>query len=162
MRRTLTVIAAGLFLLVLTGCGGSRGEVRDLTGSKATDEGAAAPTVLTGGTVDVAMNEFSFEPSTFTVKKETTVRFHFVNDGKVEHEAVIGDMNVQMEHAAEMSKGGQHQEAMGKEATPEIELGPNKTGTLEYTFNEPGQLLVGCHIPGHWDAGMKATITVTA
>jgi uncharacterized cupredoxin-like copper-binding protein len=162
MRRTVAIVAAGLFVLALSGCGGSRGEVRDLTGSKAADEQAAAPTVLTGGAVDVAMDEFSFTPAKFTVKKGTAVRFHFVNHGKVEHEAVVGDMDAQMEHAAEMGNGGHHDEAMGEGATPEIELEPGKAGTLDYTFDQPGEFLIGCHVPGHWDAGMKATITVTA
>jgi uncharacterized cupredoxin-like copper-binding protein len=41
-----------------------------------------------------------------------------------------------------------------------ITLQPGETKTLEYTFEEAGELLAGCHEPGHYDAGMVATITV--
>lgn len=31
---------------------------------------------------------------------------------------------------------------------------------FEYTFEETGQLLAGCHEPGHYDGGMVATIVI--
>ena len=30
-----------------------------------------------------------------------------------------------------------------------------------YTFDQPGPLEYGCHVPGHYPAGMRGTITVT-
>jgi len=30
-----------------------------------------------------------------------------------------------------------------------------------YTFKSPGTLLFGCHVAGHYAAGMAGTITVT-
>lgn len=41
-----------------------------------------------------------------------------------------------------------------------IEVAPGATGDLTYTFDEPGTLLLGCHEPGHYEAGMVATIVV--
>ncbi|HEX7173009.1 MAG TPA: hypothetical protein VF365_10425 [Candidatus Limnocylindria bacterium] len=26
-----------------------------------------------------------------------------------------------------------------------------------HTFDEPGELLIGCHVDGHYDAGMRGT-----
>jgi uncharacterized cupredoxin-like copper-binding protein len=32
---------------------------------------------------------------------------------------------------------------------------------LVHTFDQPGTLEYGCHVPGHYAAGMLGTITVT-
>jgi uncharacterized cupredoxin-like copper-binding protein len=32
---------------------------------------------------------------------------------------------------------------------------------LVYTFDQPGTLEYGCHVPGHYPAGMRGTIVVT-
>ena len=41
-----------------------------------------------------------------------------------------------------------------------IGLRPGETKELTYTFAEAGMTLAGCHVPGHYDGGMKAQITV--
>ena len=41
-----------------------------------------------------------------------------------------------------------------------VSVEPGQTKTLELTFARAGTLEVGCHVPGHWDAGMRGTITV--
>ena len=38
---------------------------------------------------------------------------------------------------------------------------PGETKTLDYTIVTPGAYKVGCHVNGHYAAGMKAAITVT-
>lgn len=42
-----------------------------------------------------------------------------------------------------------------------VVLSPGRTGKLSYTFDQPDNLFIGCHVPTHWDAGMKVAITVT-
>lgn len=39
---------------------------------------------------------------------------------------------------------------------------PGETVPVLATFDEPGELLIGCHQPGHWEAGMRGTVTVLA
>jgi uncharacterized cupredoxin-like copper-binding protein len=39
-------------------------------------------------------------------------------------------------------------------------VAPGDTGELTYTFDEAGPLEVGCHEPGHYDAGMKIAVNV--
>lgn len=34
------------------------------------------------------------------------------------------------------------------------------TETLEYTFERAGEILAGCHEPGHYEAGMVTSMTV--
>jgi uncharacterized cupredoxin-like copper-binding protein len=37
---------------------------------------------------------------------------------------------------------------------------PGATRHLTWTFDKPGVVLYGCHVLGHWAAGMKGTIVV--
>jgi len=38
---------------------------------------------------------------------------------------------------------------------------PGSSGEITITFDQPGQLILGCHEPGHWESGMHATIDIT-
>lgn len=147
-----SAMALGLWMLVAAACGGPRGEVTDLTASHTASEQSQA-TAVGGAEVAVSMSDFAYSPSSFTVKVGTTVRFVFTNEGLVEHEAVVGDEEAQ--GAAEEAGGS------GQVSDTRVEVLPGETRALPYTFALPGVLVLGCHFPGHWDAGMRATITVT-
>ena len=41
-----------------------------------------------------------------------------------------------------------------------VTIGPGETVSVLARFDEPGETLFGCHQPGHWEVGMKGTITV--
>ena len=45
-------------------------------------------------------------------------------------------------------------------ATGALTVPPGQTRRLTWTFDEPGTVLYGCHVLGHWAAGMKGTIVV--
>ncbi len=170
MRRLF--ILASAIALVASACGGSRGEVTDLTGGvTAGGQEETAVELLDGSTVDVLMDEFAFSPSSFTVKAGSTVTFSFTNEGAAVHEGLIADEEGVQEHMAEMTGMAEMSEPE-KEASEEpvapvapvagVDVQPGETGTLEYAFDEPGELILGCLYPGHYEAGMKATITVVA
>ncbi|HWD72252.1 MAG TPA: heavy metal translocating P-type ATPase, partial [Actinomycetota bacterium] len=108
-------------------------------------------------TIDVAMTDDAYGPSTMAVATGQTVRFLFRNEGTVVHEALIGDATVQAEHDAGMSTGPAH--APG--GLPMVSVAPGATGELVYTFTRPGTVLIGCHEPGHYALGMRAVITVS-
>lgn len=38
---------------------------------------------------------------------------------------------------------------------------PGATDAFRYTFEQAGEILAGCHEPGHYEAGMVAGMTVT-
>jgi uncharacterized cupredoxin-like copper-binding protein len=101
-------------------------------------------------------DELRFEPESMTVAAGETVRFVVHNAGATDHEFLIGDEAAQARYAAEMADG--HDDAHSRGAG--IALGAGKTGEVTYTFDEPGELLIGCHEPGHYDGGMVARITV--
>ena len=102
-------------------------------------------------------DELRFEPDAFSVAAGETVRFEVTNEGQSAHEFLIGDQAAQADFAAEMADGGMHHETDAG-----VSLDPGQTDSFEYTFDaEAGELLAGCHEPGHYDGGMVATITVT-
>lgn len=139
MSRMLTVVAlAGLAVAIAACSGGANGADR---------------------TVSVRMfDDMRYEPDRFDVNAGQVVRFEVTNSGEVRHEFFIGTTDEHREHADEMRERGHADEAHANPAAVTVE--PGATGTLEYTFAGAGELLVGCHEPGHYEAGMVAPITV--
>lgn len=86
-----------------------------------------------------------------------TVRFEVTNSGASPHEFYLGDAEAQEHHAEEMA------DMDGEEMHDEedgIAVEPGATETLEYTFERAGEILAGCHEPGHYEAGMVASMTI--
>lgn len=115
-------------------------------------------------TIDVETVEqggFSYEPSAIEVSAGETVTFRVHNVGEAVHEFVLGDQATQREHEAEMqamtSEGAM---VMGDEANA-LAILPGATKSLTWTFTAPGELIYGCHQPGHYEAGMRGDLTVS-
>jgi Cu+-exporting ATPase len=102
-------------------------------------------------------DQLRFNPSEIDVREGETVAFTITNSGSSEHEFVIGDAAVQAEHEAEMAGGMDDMDVDGANA---VSIPAGKIATLIYTFDQPGTLLYGCHVAGHYAAGMEGTITV--
>ena len=103
-------------------------------------------------------DDMRYDPAKFDFFAGDTVRFEVTNEGSLRHEFFVGDVAAQEEHAAEMREtdgsGMAHDDPNG------VTVEPGETETLEITFDESGELQVGCHEPGHFEAGMAAPITV--
>lgn len=151
-RRTSMLAAATIATLVLAACGTERSADN------------AAPPAADGTTViEVTMTDMAFTPTVVAVEAGETVTLRFRNDGQAIHEAVIGDAAFQQEHADEMAAmgtSGTMHHGTSDEPAPLV-VQPGQTGDLTYTAPAAGSLLIGCHQPGHWEAGMKASIDVT-
>jgi uncharacterized cupredoxin-like copper-binding protein len=94
-----------------------------------------------------------FQPSSFTVEAGTSVRFVVRNSDPIDHEFIVGGPHIQHKHEI-----GTHQ---SHGAIPgEISIPAGTTRATTYEFEEPGTVLVGCHLPGHYEFGMKGRITV--
>lgn len=104
-----------------------------------------------------ALDVLEFDPEMLEVQSGESITFVVTNDGKNVHEFVVGDESYQQEHATEMSGG----EQMGAGAN-QIEIEPGATKSLAWTFTQPGEVLFGCHEPGHYEGGMVGTIRVTS
>jgi P-type Cu+ transporter len=103
---------------------------------------------------------FRFSPDAITVTKGDTVAFVISNDSAVAHEFVIGDEQVQAEHEQEMVTGAETMDSSNGGKPDAVEVPAHATVTLVYTFDTAGSLIMGCHVPGHYAAGMRGTITV--
>lgn len=101
-----------------------------------------------------------FEPADLTVARGETVTFRVTNAGIALHDFTLGDAATQEEHAAMMATMGADAAHMAGEPNTVL-IAVGETRELTWTFTEPGEVLIGCHQPGHYEAGMKATVTVT-
>ncbi|HEX2373815.1 MAG TPA: plastocyanin/azurin family copper-binding protein [Actinomycetota bacterium] len=129
----------------------------------------AGPAWATGAPVRVVMNDrFRYRPAAIMVRAGRRVTFAVTNAGKLPHEFVLGDRATQLDHERRMQTAptGAHvhgpstHPAQG--ATGALTVPPGETRRLSWTFDEPGIVLYGCHVLGHWSAGMKGTIVVLA
>jgi uncharacterized cupredoxin-like copper-binding protein len=143
---SLTRLALIPFVVLVVACS-SNGASPPATG-----EPADATTRIEVGLTD----SLRIEPAAMTVPAGVPVTFVVTNEGAIEHEFVLGDEATQAAHEAEMASGG-----MGHDTANSITLAAGETKELTFTFEAPGETLAGCHLPGHYDGGMRATITIT-
>jgi uncharacterized cupredoxin-like copper-binding protein len=145
------------------------------------------PTWATGGPVRVVMNDrFRYRPSQIMVRAGRRVTFVVTNAGKLPHEFILGDRAAQLDHerqmrqAAPMADGHTHlhgDDPMDHDSMDHgsmdhadhadagagaLTVPPGESRRLTWTFHDPGIVLYGCHVLGHWAAGMRGTIVVLA
>ena len=103
-----------------------------------------------------------FDPGTIAVHEGETIRFLLENPTVAPHDFTLGDMDAQMHHHEEMSAGMGHEHGgTGANGMPgAVSLEPGESAEVIVTFSEPGEVLIGCHIPGHWEAGMRGALLV--
>lgn len=105
-------------------------------------------------TVEVkATDDMEFIMDLGSIRRGETIEFVVTNVGQIPHEFSIGDRNSQQAHA-DMMRQHPH---MGHHHDPAaLTLAPGETKSLVWTFNKPvqGEIVFGCHLPGHWEAGM--------
>ena len=145
MHRIRLALVLGLGI-ALTACGTGDG------GASSDPSSDADPRTITATLSDdmaIQLSESDFEVG-------ETVRFEVTNEGAIPHEFYVGDAEAQEHHAEEMAEMG----AMGHDEPDGVAVEPGATETFEYSFEQPGQILAGCHEAGHYDAGMVASMTV--
>jgi uncharacterized cupredoxin-like copper-binding protein len=131
-----------------------------------------------------------FDPDLIEVTAGETIEFVLTNPTSVAHDFTVGDLEAQEAHEAQMAAGMDHDEDMdmadddadhdedmdmadddadhahGEASAPglpaPVSVEPGETVSVLGTFAEPGDVLIGCHEPGHWAAGMKGLIRVGA
>lgn len=107
-----------------------------------------------------ALDELAFDPETIEVAAGEVITFEVTNNGVTQHEFTLGDEHAQEEHETEMAEMAEEGMAMHDEPNA-ITVAAGETKTLTWHFTETGEVLFGCHEPGHYGAGMVGTITVT-
>ena len=119
--------------------------------------GCAGGTANETRTIEVTMtDDLRYDPDEINVSIGESVRFVVTNAGGAVHEFLIGSAQQQEVFEQEMADehGGEHAAEAG------VTVDPGQTAEFTYTFVEAGELLVGCHQPGHYDGGMVADLTV--
>jgi uncharacterized cupredoxin-like copper-binding protein len=105
-------------------------------------------------TVDITIHHSRFLPANIEVAPGTTVRFVLHNTDPIDHEFILGDEQVQLVH--EQGAEAHHPPRPGEVSVP-----AGETVVTIYTFPEtPGELIFGCHLPGHYDFGMRGAVTI--
>lgn len=149
--------------------------------------GTAGTTAGTGGTtrVEITMKEFAYAPDHVEVPAGVPVEITLRNDGSVEHEWMVGrDPRDGGGYEADLLAMAQIEVVEGEDYVfgemgetdhtgttgaeehhgTEVEVEPGGHVTLRVTFpaDAVGTWEMGCFVPGHYEAGMKGTFTVTA
>jgi uncharacterized cupredoxin-like copper-binding protein len=138
-----TLIIGLLTLVALTGCLGSDQKANELT---------------------VITSEFKFELSTDTVNSGA-LTLTVNNNGKIPYELMIYNPSDIDEILAMHTTGGEHgEDHLKMEDTVMFEimedhLPPGASEKTTITL-QPGTYEIGCHLPGHYQGGMKSTLNV--
>lgn len=143
MRASITLVAIAL-AVVLAACS---------AGATSSPDAGEEPRTVAATLHD----DMRIELSETDFRVGETVIFEVTNEGVARHEFYLGDEEAQMHHAdemADMGSGMMHDEEDG------VTVEPGETKTLEYTFHAAGEMLAGCHEPGHYEAGMSAPMMV--
>lgn len=106
----------------------------------------------------IMIDEMKFQPDELTIKQGETIHFQIENKGEILHEMVIGSEKELIEHAKLMERFPEMEHA-----EPFMAHVPEQSkGEIYWTFDKPGVFHFGCLIPGHFAAGMRGRIVVTA
>jgi uncharacterized cupredoxin-like copper-binding protein len=103
--------------------------------------------------VEISIHHSRFQPSELSFPAGTEVRFVIRNTDPIDHEFILGNQEVQDRH--ETGTEPHHGAIPGEVSIPAGEI-----AATTYRFGEPGMLLLGCHLPGHWDYGMRGLVVV--
>lgn len=140
-------MSVSLLLLALTACGGSKGNT------------AASVSLQHASVLQVQITESDFHISSSLTSFTAGETYHFVvtNKGKATHEFMI---------MSQSARGMDDIQNMDRMALAMLDdLDPGQTRALNYTFpisaagSHPE---FACHEPGHYAAGMKLSVMVTA
>ena len=126
-----------LLMVVLTACGGS------------TASSGPKP-------VQVTLSEYKITSSVTTFTPGTPYHFVVTNNGKAAHEFMIMPMGMNMQ---DMSMDDMHKAALHMIDN----VAPGETQAFDYTFASSmmGQSFeFACHLPGHYEAGMRLPMMV--
>jgi uncharacterized cupredoxin-like copper-binding protein len=131
----------------MMGGGYGYGPGTTVNGPQPGDAGFVAGTAASPRVIRVVAGPgYTFTPDAITVARGETVTFEVTSVGPLVHEFMVGPSDAV---------------AADRDGTPEIaDIGMMQTKTLTYTFDGAGPYAFACHADGHYEAGMRGTITV--
>lgn len=154
LYRALTVILPlSIIVTLLSGCGSAR------SGSQTNTANSSSGSVQR---VDITLSEFKIVPSQTTFQAGRIYQFVVTNTGVAPHEFMTMPASMGSAHMGAMSMDDMHKIALFHIDAEDLPAGATKMVT--YTFHNAapaGQLEFTCYVPGHYEAGMHAPITIT-
>jgi len=155
MKFTLLLI--GFLVVPLVHAHGDKEHVAAMEAvAEQTAWGIAGTTATRTVTVEL-LDSMRFGPDRIEVAEGETIRFVIRNRGRMLHEMVIGTPAELAEHAALMARFPN----MEHDAPYMAHVDPGQSGEIVWTFNRAGEFEYACLIAGHFEAGMRGTLTVT-
>jgi uncharacterized cupredoxin-like copper-binding protein len=140
----LLALAAGV-ALALAGIGHAVAAATEAAGDETLGPGVV--------TVEMDLRHSRFEPAELQVRTGTVVRFEVDNLDPIHHELIVGPPEVHATH----TEGSHH---LHPPIPGELSLGPLEDGMTFYEFDEPGTVVMACHLPGHVAHGMVGSVEV--
>jgi uncharacterized cupredoxin-like copper-binding protein len=137
MKRSVAVAMLGL--ACLTACGSSSASTTSTKGS---------------GRVSVSIEHSRFALDRSDFSQGDTVTFVIRNDDPIDHEFIIGAEPVHARH-----EEGRQRHHHGR-VPGEISVPAGTTRTTTFTFAAEGAVEYACHLPGHYDYGMRGAVSV--
>ena len=130
-------------------------------------------------TIEIKMYDNYFEPNVLNIKKGETIKFIVKNYGELVHEFNIATKEMHIKHQPEMMKMVEHEillaDRIDKEKMKEMAkkdhsmahshsnsvlLEPNEIGEIIWKFSTTANLEAACNVPGHYQDGMIATVSL--
>jgi len=125
--------------------------------------GSPADSLEADRTIDItAHDDFTFSPGKIDVIAGETITFRIVNTGSLPHDFTIGDKATQDEHEAEMAEMMANGEMMMHDDPNAVVLAAGEAKEITWVFPDDGTVLIGCHQPGHYAAGMIGEVSITS
>ncbi len=107
-------------------------------------------------TVVLTAHHSRFVPSVVEVPPGVPVRIVVRNADPIDHELIVGDAAVHRRH--EHGREAHHH----GEVPGEVSVPAGTTAATTYRFPAGATVTFGCHLPGHWDYGMRGVAVVRA
>jgi uncharacterized cupredoxin-like copper-binding protein len=90
-----------------------------------------------------------FDPAIESAARGETVAFVLINAGTATHEFQVGPADAVAANKVD-----------GKTVVEVADINGGHVAELTYTFPATGAFAFACHVPGHYEAGMKGTVTL--
>ena len=129
--------------------------------------------------IKVIMYDNYYEPSSFQINAGETIKFEVENAGELVHEFNIANKMMHIKHQPEMEKMVENEilfadsidkdkmkkmakmdKSMGHSHSNSVLLEPKQKGDIIWKFDNAVNIEVACNVPGHYQAGMIAKVTI--
>ena len=103
--------------------------------------------------MEVELSDFAITPDNFIVQAGTKITIHITNSGSIDHDLTLMKFGVDV--------GNIFDDEDKLESLLEINVPTGGTGTVTFSVpDQPGVYQIVCGLPGHLQAGMRATLEV--